>query len=109
MNARKPIVAKTDESDLKALDRLAAGVTPEKLRPLTPAQRGRWEAARRGRPKKPPRVRRLFLPSCQIYSGRSAASDNLGHGAAIARSLTLNDCPADIGYRGLCAFDRGDG
>jgi hypothetical protein len=54
MNARKPIVAKTDESDLKALDRLAAGVTPEKLRPLTPAQRGRWEAARRGRPKKPP-------------------------------------------------------
>ncbi len=54
MIARKRIVAKTDENDLAALDKLAASITPQKLRPLTPAQRGRWEAARRGRPKKPP-------------------------------------------------------
>jgi hypothetical protein len=36
------------------VDRLARGITPEKLRPLTPAQRRRWEAARRARPKKSP-------------------------------------------------------
>jgi hypothetical protein len=50
MNAKKN---KTDENDFEALDRLARGVTPEKLRPLSAKQRGRWEAARRGRPKKP--------------------------------------------------------
>jgi hypothetical protein len=42
--------ARTDENDLAALDRLAHGITPEKLRPLTPEQRRRWEAAKRGRP-----------------------------------------------------------
>jgi len=45
---------KTNENDFAALDRLARSVTPENLRPLTAAQRGRWEAAKRGRPKKPP-------------------------------------------------------
>src|SRR5687767_15556590 len=44
----------TDENDFESLDRLARGITPEKLRPLTPAQRRRWDAARRGRPKKSP-------------------------------------------------------
>lgn len=44
----------TDEGDFDALDRLARGITPDKLRPLTPEERGRWEAAKRGRPKKPP-------------------------------------------------------
>jgi hypothetical protein len=45
---------KTDENDFDALERLAQSVTPAKLRPLTPEQQGRWEAAKRGRPKKPP-------------------------------------------------------
>jgi hypothetical protein len=45
---------KTDENDFDALDRLARGITPEKLRPLTPGQRRRWEAAKRGRPRKAP-------------------------------------------------------
>jgi hypothetical protein len=45
---------KTDENDFDAPDRLAHGITPKKLRPLTAKQRGRWGAARRGRPKKPP-------------------------------------------------------
>ena len=44
----------TDENDFEALERLAKAITPEKLRPMTPEQRGRWEAARRGRPKKAP-------------------------------------------------------
>ena len=44
----------TAEDDFDALDRLARGITPGKLRPLTPEQRGRWEAAKRGRPKKSP-------------------------------------------------------
>jgi hypothetical protein len=45
---------KTDENDYDALDRLAKSITPDKLRPLTHQQQGRWEAAKRGRPKKPP-------------------------------------------------------
>jgi hypothetical protein len=51
MNSKK---RKTDENDFNALDRLARGITPQKLRPLTPQQRSRWKAAKRGRPKKAP-------------------------------------------------------
>ena len=51
MNAKK---TQTNENDFAALERLARSITPQKLRPLTPAQQGRWEAAKRGRPKKPP-------------------------------------------------------
>ena len=42
MRTKKPT---TDENDLRALDRLAHCVTPPKLRPMTPQQRMRWEAA----------------------------------------------------------------
>jgi hypothetical protein len=49
MNAKK---LKTDENDFKALDRMARNVTPDQLRPLTPAQQEQWNAAKRGRPKK---------------------------------------------------------
>ena len=45
---------KTDEDDFEALDRLARSVTLEKLRPLNPEERRRWEAAKRGRPRKAP-------------------------------------------------------
>lgn len=45
---------KTDENDFEALDRLARSIMPEKLRPLTPEQRRRWEAVKRGRPRKAP-------------------------------------------------------
>jgi hypothetical protein len=45
---------KTDENDFEALDRLARGVTLEKLRPLNPEQRRRWEAAKCRRPRKAP-------------------------------------------------------
>ena len=45
--------SKTNENDFEALDRLARGITPEKLKPLTADQRRRWEAAKRGRPRKP--------------------------------------------------------
>jgi hypothetical protein len=44
----------TEENDFNALDRLAHGITPQKLRPLTPEQRQRWESAKRGRPRKAP-------------------------------------------------------
>lgn len=43
-----------DENDFAALDRLARSITFEKTRPLTPEQRRRWEAAKRGRPRKAP-------------------------------------------------------
>lgn len=49
----KPKSPKTDENDFRALDRLASRITVGKLRPLTAEQRRRWEAAKRGRPRKP--------------------------------------------------------
>ena len=39
---------KIEEDDFEALDRLARSVTLEKLRPLSPEQRRRWEAANAG-------------------------------------------------------------
>jgi hypothetical protein len=54
MKMKNSTKIKTDENDFEALDRLARSITPEKLRPLTPEQRRRWEAVKRGRPKKPP-------------------------------------------------------
>jgi hypothetical protein len=50
MGAKKKTT--TDENDFEALDRLARSITPEKLRPLTPGQRRRWQAAMRSRPNK---------------------------------------------------------
>jgi len=49
----------TDENDFEALDRLARNITPEKLRPLTPELRRRWEAAKRGRPRKDPSAKAI--------------------------------------------------
>lgn len=54
MNPKTKQTGKTDENDFDALDRLARGATPGKLRPLSPEMRRRWEAAKRGRPKKAP-------------------------------------------------------
>lgn len=45
---------KTNENEYEALDRLARGITAEKLKPMTTEQRQRWEAAKRGRPRKVP-------------------------------------------------------
>ena len=45
---------KIDENDFEALDRLARGLTPQKMRPLSPAMGARWQAAKRGRPRKVP-------------------------------------------------------
>jgi hypothetical protein len=45
---------KIDENDFAALDKMAREVTPEKMRPLSPAMQRRWKAAKRGRPRKAP-------------------------------------------------------
>ncbi len=50
MAARK--IPKVSEVDFEALDKLARSITLDKLRPLTPELRRRWEAAKRGRPAK---------------------------------------------------------
>lgn len=53
-------VKKSDANDFFALEPLAHGITLDKLRPLTPEQRRRWEAAKRGRPRNaPPRMSKL--------------------------------------------------
>ena len=51
MLVKKP---KTDENDFAALDKMARQITPEQMRPLSPALRRRWKAAKRGRPPKAP-------------------------------------------------------
>lgn len=43
-----------NENDFDALDRLARSITPKKMRPMSPTMRRRWEAAKRGRPRKSP-------------------------------------------------------
>jgi hypothetical protein len=48
---------KIDENDFEALDRLARKLTPKTMRPLGPEMRRRWEAAKRGRPRKAPGTR----------------------------------------------------
>jgi hypothetical protein len=45
---------RTDEDDFDAMERLAKSIAPDRLRPLTPQQQARWEATKRGRPRKPP-------------------------------------------------------
>jgi hypothetical protein len=52
--AAKKRSPKVSEHDFEALDRLAHSITLEKLRPLTPEMRRRWEEAKRGRPRKAP-------------------------------------------------------
>ena len=44
----------TDENNFEALDQLARGVSAETMRPLSAEQRKRWDAAKRGRPRKAP-------------------------------------------------------
>jgi hypothetical protein len=51
MPKKKP---KIDEYDFAALEELAHQITPEKMRPLSPALHRRWKAAQRGRPPKAP-------------------------------------------------------
>ena len=48
---KKPTV---DENDFEALDLLAHSITLENTRPLNKRERERWEAVKRGRPKKAP-------------------------------------------------------
>ena len=43
---------KIDEDDFASLDQLARSVTPETMRPLSRKMRQRWNAAKRGRPRK---------------------------------------------------------
>ncbi len=43
--------SQTAENDFQAMERLAQSITPSRLRPLTPEQRRRWEAAKHARPK----------------------------------------------------------
>jgi len=42
------------KNDFAALDRLPRSITLKKLRPLTAGERGRWGAAKRGKPKRRP-------------------------------------------------------
>ncbi|HZK82266.1 MAG TPA: ribbon-helix-helix protein, CopG family [Humisphaera sp.] len=97
MNEKQP---KTDENDFEALDRLARGITPEKLRPLTPQQRRRWEAAKRGRPRKAPgtkavptliTVEPLLLRRVDAYAKKAGVSRSQLFSDAIRRRIEVVD------------------
>jgi len=46
--------AKIAEDDFAVLEELACSVAPENMRPLSAGMRRRWQAAKRGRPRKSP-------------------------------------------------------
>ena len=80
----------TDENDFEALDRLAHSITPEKLRPLTPERRGRWEAAKRGRPKKAPGTK--AVPTLiTVDPGLLRQVDAYAKKAGVSRSQLFSD------------------
>jgi Ribbon-helix-helix protein, copG family len=89
---------KTDENDFKALDRLARSITPKKLRVLTPEQRSRWNAAKRGRPKKAPGTKSVptlitveprLLRQVDAYAKKAGVSRSQLFSEAIRQRLDL--------------------
>jgi len=89
---------KTDENDFEALDRLARGITPEKLRPLTAEQRARWEAAKRGRPRKAPGTKAVptlitvepqLLRLADAYAKKAGVSRSQLFSDAVRRRIDL--------------------
>jgi hypothetical protein len=89
---------KTDDNDFDALDRLARGITPEKLRPLTPEQRRQWESAKRGRPRKPAGTKAVptlitveprLLRQADAYAKKAGMSRSQLFADAVRRRLTL--------------------
>jgi hypothetical protein len=95
MNVKK---RKTDENDFDAMDRLARDITPEKLRPLTPEQRHRWDAAKRGRPKKAPGTKAVptlitveprLLQRVDAYAKKSGVSRSQLFSDAVRRRIEL--------------------
>src|SRR4051812_28844380 len=60
---------KKTSTDQKALDRLARGITPEKLRPMTAEQSRRWQAAKRAKPRKATAVSKAVPTLISIESG----------------------------------------
>jgi hypothetical protein len=88
----------TEENDFNALERLARGVTPRKLRPLTPEQRKRWENAKRGRPRKPPGTKAVptlitveprLLRQADAYAKKAGLSRSQLFADAVRRRLAL--------------------
>jgi hypothetical protein len=80
----------TDEDDFEALDRLAQSITADVLRPLTPYQRGQWERAKRGRPRKPPgtkAVPTLITVEPQLLRRADAYAKKVG----LSRSQLFSD------------------
>ena len=89
---------KTNQNDFDALDRLARGITPEKLRPLTPEQRRRWQSAKRGRPRKAPGTKAVptlitveprLLRRADSYAKKAGMSRSQLFADAVRRRLAL--------------------
>jgi hypothetical protein len=79
---------------------LARGITPEKLRPLTPEERRRWEAAKRGRPKKPPgsksvptliTVEPRLLRQVDAYAKKAGVSRSQLFADAVRRRIEMTE------------------
>ena len=96
-NARTPATKKkaaaAKRESFEELDRLAHD--PGDLRPLTPALRRQWDAARRtgtkprpGRPRKDPRLKSRIVP-ISIDPALLAAADRYADAAGISRSRLI--------------------
>ena len=81
---------RTDENDFDALDRLAGGITPERLQELTPGQRRRWEAAKRGPPGKAPGTK--AMPTLNMVEPQLLRrADAYAKKAGLSRSQLFSD------------------
>lgn len=85
---------RTDENDFEALERLARGITLEKLPPLTPAQR----RDKRGRPKKAPGTKAVptlitvephLLRKVDAYAKRAGVSRSQLFSDAVRQRIDL--------------------
>lgn len=81
----------TDENDFEALDRLARGIRPQDLKPLTPELRRRWEAARRAKPKRSSAARKSVPTLIAIEAKLLRRIDAYAKKAGLSRSQLISD------------------
>jgi hypothetical protein len=88
--AMKEKAHKIDEDDFEALDRLARSLTPEQMRPLSSTMRRRWQAAKRGRPRKAPGTK--AVPTMiTVEPGLLRRIDLVARSQGVSRSQFLAD------------------
>lgn len=81
----------TDENDFDALDRLAQGIDDQSLKPLTPALRRRWKAARRARAEHDPAAQPSIPTLIALDAKLLERLDAQARKAGLSRSQFVSD------------------